>query len=166
MKRFAACFVSLLVCACASQLTFVEQETGQAYSGVMQGSVSEDGSVSAVIDGVPYEGTWAIENSGSAIDFGDVEYDEKRRLTTTTSTRIGFGNTNSRPDTAIGFARIKENSAAFLTLESHAGSGRIVMTSASDDQLLCRFDPTARDAGLSGICTRNDGTSYDLFVAN
>lgn len=54
MKKFVACVASLLVSACASQMTFVEHETGLRYSGNMQSAVLEDGRVSAIIDGVMF----------------------------------------------------------------------------------------------------------------
>ena len=166
MKRLVAAIVSVIVCACESQLTFVEYADGKAYSGRMQSSFLDEGRVSAFIDGVSYDGTWAIENSGSSINFGSVEHSNDHRVTTTKTTNIAFGNTSGYPDAAIGFARIKESSVAFLALESHTGIGRMAMSSSAGDQLLCSFDPAEPGIRLSGICSRDDGSSFDVFATD
>ncbi len=164
MKSLAVTVAVLCMSACASQLTFIEQTTGLSYSGQMQGSFSEEGRISANIEDVVYEGTWAIENSASAIKFGKVKQSDNRRVTQTPSTEITFGNPVSYPDTVVEFARIKDRSASFLAMESYAGSGRIVLKSAAGDELLCSFEPGQFETLLRGFCARDDGVFFDLFT--
>jgi hypothetical protein len=166
MKKLAAMVALLSIGACASQLTLVEQSSGLSYSGQMQGSLSDEGDVSVEIDGVQYDGRWAIENTASGINFGKVKQSEDGRVTTTRNTQITFGRPSAAPDTVVEFARLKERSASFLALESYSGNGRMVMKSAAGDELLCSFQPNELGGVSSGFCTREDGTSFDLFKSD
>lgn len=163
MKQIAPGIALMLASACATPLTFVDQGNGVAYSGVMQDSITEDGRITATIEGVDYTGTWAIENSGNTLVVGEVKQSEDRRLTRTSQVKISTGNTSAAPDTAMAFARIKENSAEFAGVESHAGTGRIVLTSETGGQILCTYDPAGITTPLRGLCTRDDGVVFELF---
>lgn len=164
MKTSIALGAVVLLSACASSLTFVEQGALSRHSGAMDFSVTDEGRMSALIDGKAYEGAWTIENTGSAITYGEVEYDADKRLTKTSKIEVRLNDAYGRPDTASGFARIRESSAVFASVGSFAGDGRAVLTSEDGSQILCSFDPAVRDGRKSGLCTRDDGVSYDLIV--
>lgn len=163
MKRIAACAAAILASACATPLTFIDQGSGAAYSGELQDSITEEGHIIATIEGVAYEGTWAIENSGNALVIGEVEQSKDRRFTRTSQIKIGTGSASSTPDTAMAFARIKENSAEFAGMESYAGNGRIVLTNAEGGQILCKYDPAGITTPLRGLCTRDDGAVFEVL---